>query len=267
VTSRPNSALGLLAALAMAIAPPPAAAAAPTIQDVRIEGNRRVEVAAIRNAISARKGAPYDPKKVQGDVRALMKLGFFSDVEVEREGSADAPVLVYRVKERPAVREWRAEGNEELSKKDLEDTVALKAGQLLDPAAVQKDVKKIQEKYVEKGYYLAEVSSRVEDRPDNQVDVVFVVNEHAKVQVKEVRFIGNAHVPEADLDKVMQTRVGGFLSFLSDAGTYREEALERDVQAIQAAYLDRGYVTVKVGTPAVAISPDKRFIYISIPIE
>jgi outer membrane protein insertion porin family len=266
VTRPPHSALGLLAALAVALAPAPAAAQ-PTVQDVRVVGNRRVEVDAIRAAITARKGAPYDPKKVQADIRALMKLGYFSDVTVEREGRRDAPVLVYRVTERPAIREWRAEGNRELSKKDLEETVTLKPGQLVDPAAVQKDVKKIQEKYVEKGYYLAEVSSRLEERPDNQVDVVFVVNEQAKVQVKEVRFIGNAHVSPGDLAKVMQTREGGLLSFLSGAGTYREEALQRDVQAIQALYLDRGYVTVKVGNPAVALSPDRRFIYVSIPIE
>jgi outer membrane protein insertion porin family len=165
------------------------------------------------------------------------------------------------------VREWRVEGNQEFSKKDLEETVALKPGQLVDPALVQKDVKKIQEKYVEKGYYLAEVGSRLEEKPDNQVDVVFVVTEQAKVQVKEVRFIGNAHVPTDDLHKVMQTREGSFLSFISDAGTYREEALQRDVQAIQALYLDRGYVTIKVGTPSVGLSADRRFIYVTIPVE
>jgi outer membrane protein insertion porin family len=266
VTHLSSSALGLLAALFVAFAPG-SALAQPTIQDVRIEGNRRVEPEAIRNAITQRKGAAYDAKKVQADVRALMKLGFFSDVTVEREGSPGAPVLVYRVVERPAVREWRVTGNEELSKKDVEETVSLKPGQLLDPTAVQKDVKKIQEKYVEKGYYLAEVTSRVEDRPDNQVDVVFVVNEQAKVQVKEIRFIGNANLSADDLHKVMQTREGGLLSFLSDSGTYRKEALERDLQGLQALYLDRGYVTVKVGTPTVALSPDKRLIFITIPVE
>jgi outer membrane protein insertion porin family len=266
VTRLQHSALGLLAALAVALAPS-LAVAAPTVQDVRIAGNRRVERDAIMNAISVRKGAEYDARKIQGDVRALMKLGLFSDVEVTREGTRDAPVVVYRVTERPALREWRVEGNEEFSKKDLEETVTLKAGQLVDPAAVQKDVKKIQEKYVEKGFYLAEVTSRLEERPDNQVDVVFVLREQAKVQVKEVRFIGNASLPADDLHRVMQTREGSFLSFLSDAGTYREEALQRDVQAIQALYLDRGYVTVKVGTPSVGMSPDKRFIYVTIPVE
>jgi outer membrane protein insertion porin family len=93
------------------------------------------------------------------------------------------------------------------------------------------------------------------------------VNERAKVQVKEVRFIGNAHVPADDLLSVMQTRPGGYLAFLTTAGTYKEEALQRDVQALQATYLDRGYVNVKIGRPSVALSPDRSFIFVTIPVE
>ena len=128
-------------------------------------------------------------------------------------------------------------------------------------------MKKIKEKYVEKGYYLADVTYRIDERPDNQVDVVYVIDERAKVQVKEVRFLGNGQVPDSDLLAVMQTRPGSYLSFLSQLGTYREEAFQHDLQGVQAVYLDRGYVNVKVGTPSVALTPDKRFLHITIPIE
>ena len=111
-------------------------------------------------------------------------------------------------------------------------------------------MKKIQEKYVEKGYYLAEVSYRLEEQPDNQVDVVYVVNEHAKVQVKEVRFLGNAHVDRDELLDVMQTQEGGFLSFLTSAGTYREDAFQHDLQAHPGRLLRQGYINVKLGKPA-----------------
>jgi outer membrane protein insertion porin family len=261
--------LGALAALLLAATalPSPARAAEAVVADVRIEGNRRVEVDAIRAAISHRKGRPFDPRSLPKDIRALMKLGFFSDVVVEIEGDPAAPVVVYRLTERPTVRETRIEGNDELSKDDLKETVELKPYSLLDLAAVRKDVKKIQEKYVEKGYYLAEVTHRVEERPDNQVDVVYVIDEKAKVQVKQVRFLGNAHVPDEDLARVMQTREGGFLSLVTSLGTYREEAFQHDLQGVQAVYLDRGYVNVKVGTPAVQLSPDKRWLYITIPVE
>jgi outer membrane protein insertion porin family len=263
----PSAILGLLAAVLVAAAPGLAAARDPVVREVRVEGNRRVEADAVRSAVTHKKGSPYDPRRVREDIRALMKLGFFSDVVVEVQGDEDAPVLVYRVVERPTIREARITGNDELSDDDLKDTLSLKAGAVLDLAAVRRDVKKIQEKYVEKGYFLAEVTSRVEERPDNQVDVVFVVNEKAKVQVKEVRFIGNFHVPDDDLLAVMQTRPGGYLSFLTSAGTYKEEALQQDVQNVQAVYLDKGYVTVKVGTPSVALSPDRRYIFVTIPVE
>jgi outer membrane protein insertion porin family len=266
VSPRLHSVLSLLCAAALAAAPA-VRAADPAVKDVRVEGNRRVEADAVRGAMVTKKGAPYDPKKTGQDVKAIMKLGLFSDVVIEVEGPKDAPVLVVRVVERPTVHEAKITGNDELSKEDLKDTVSLKPGSVLDLAAVQRDVKKIQEKYVEKGYFLAEVAYKVTDKPDNQVDVAYVVNERAKVQVKEVRFIGNAHVSDDDLLAVMQTRPGGYLAFLSSSGTYKEEALQRDVQALQATYLDRGYVTVKIGRPAVALSPDKKLIFVTIPVE
>jgi outer membrane protein insertion porin family len=259
--------LAFLAAALLAAAPAVPRAAEPVVQEVRVEGNRRVEADAIRGAMTNKKGKPFDPRSVGKDVRGVMKLGLFSDVVVEVEGKKDAPVLVVKVVERPTVRESKITGNDELSDDDLKDTVTLKAGAVLDRAAAQRDVKKIQEKYVEKGYFLAEVTYKVEERPDNQVDVVYAVNERAKVQVKEVRFIGNAHVPADDLLSVMQTRPGGYLAFLTTAGTYKEEALQRDVQALQATYLDRGYVNVKIGRPSVALSPDRSFIFVTIPVE
>jgi outer membrane protein insertion porin family len=259
--------VGLAAALLIAAAPAVVAAADGVVRAVRVEGNRRVGADAIRGAISHKPGSPFDARAVGKDIKAVMKLGFFSDVVVEMEGSEDAPVLVYRVVELPTVRETRVTGNEALGKDELKDLIGVKAGGVLDRAAVQRDVKKLQEKYVEKGYFLAEVTSRVDEQPENQVDVIYRVNEQAKVQVKEVRFIGNARVAADDLVGVMQTRAGSYLSFLSSMGTFQVEALERDLQNLQATYLDRGYVTVKIGRPSVALSPDKRHIYVTIPVE
>jgi outer membrane protein insertion porin family len=263
----PSRKKSVLAALLVVLAPAVPLAQEGRIQDVRVEGNRRVEVDVIRAAISQKKGAAYDAKAVARDVRALMKLGYFADVQVVLEGGKGAPVLVYKVTERPTVAEVRYEGNEELGKEDLKDTIELKAFDLLDLSRVQKDVKKIQEKYVEKGYYLAEVTYRVVPKSENQVDVVYVINEKAKVLVKDVRFVGNDHVPDDEILQYMQTRPGGYLSAFTSMGTFKEDAFERDVQAVSAVYLDRGYVLVKVGKPTVALSPDRKYLYVTIPVE
>ncbi|MGB8930579.1 MAG: outer membrane protein assembly factor BamA [Anaeromyxobacteraceae bacterium] len=265
----PSHLLGLVAALL--VASPAAAPAQPVrgavVKEVRVEGTRRVEPDAVKAAIATKAGGPWDPKGVDADVRAVMKLGFFSDVTVKMEGDPDAPILIFGVVEKPTVSEWRLEGNDEISKDDLKDSITVKPFQVLDLVAVRKDVKKIQEKYVEKGFYLAEVKYQLKEQAENQVAVVYVVDEKAKVQIKEIRFLGNEKVSRADLLGAMLTKEGGLLAAFTSAGTYREDMFQRDLQALQLAYLDRGYVNAKVGKPTVDLSPDRRYIFVAIPVE
>jgi outer membrane protein insertion porin family len=70
-------------------------------------------------------------------------------------------------------------------------------------------------------------------------------------------------VPAEELKAVMATREGGYLSFLTSEGTYREELFQRDLQVIQMAYFDRGFINVRVDKPVVSLSPDKRRISIT----
>ena len=237
------------------------------IASIEVEGNRRVEADAIKAALATKVGQPIDARKVQQDVRAVMKLGYFADVTIDEKGPPDRPVLVVKVVEKPSVQDVRVQGNDEISTDDLKDVIEVKRYAIFDAGAARRTVKKIQEKYVEKGFYLAEVTWKVEDKPDNQVVVTFLVDERAKVQVRRINFIGNDHVPKDEIAPYMQTQEGNYLAFLSSAGTYKEEAFQRDLQAIQAVYLEKGYVNVKVGKPSIMLSPDRAFLYISIPIE
>src|SRR5947199_66793 len=123
--------------------------------------------------------------------------------------------------EKPAVHEIKLEGNEELSKDDFKETIEVKQFQILDQEAVRKSAKKMQEKYVEKGYFLAEVTPRIDPLPNNEVTVVFLINEHAKVTVKEIRFVGNRAIDAETLKAAMLTQEGSPFSFVTSAGTYR----------------------------------------------
>ncbi len=64
----------------------------------------------------------------------------------------------------------------------------------------------------------------------------------------------------------MVTREGGYFSFLTGEGTYREEAFQRDLAVIQATYYDRGFINVRVDKPTISLSADKRYIYITIKL-
>lgn len=246
----------------------PVAPPGEVVTDIRVEGNRRVEVEAIRRALHTRTGEVFDPTRTGEDLRALWALKYFADIQLLVQRLPKGIVYVVRVQERPAVREVRPEGNDELSNDDLKESITIKPHSILDLDAIRRDAKKIQEKYVEKGFFLAEVNHRLDAVADtNEVDVVFVIREHSKVLVKEIRFLGAEKVPAEDLKKEMITKEGSFLSFLTGDGIYREEAFQRDLAKIQGVYYDRGFVNVKVEHPWTSVSADKRFIFISLKIE
>jgi outer membrane protein insertion porin family len=240
------------------------------ISKIEVQGNRRVESDAIRAALPIKPGDTFDKRKLKDTLLAIWKMGYFNDVKLDV--SAVRPPgtgyqLTVLVSEKPAIHDIRLEGNEELSREDLKDTFEVKQFQILDAEGVRRTAKKMQEKYVEKGYFLAEVSWRLDPLPNNEVDVVFVINEHAKVTVKEIRFVGNRAISTDELKGAMITQEGTFWSFLSSAGTYREDAFARDEYVLQGLYYDRGYLYVKFGKAAIELSPDRRFIFITLPIE
>lgn len=238
------------------------------IIEIRVEGNRRVEQPAIARALTQKVGAPFDAAKTADDLRALWVLKYFNDVQLLVQRTPEGIAYVVRVEEKPAVRAVTLSGNDELSKDDLKDTIDIKANSILDLTAVKRNVKKVSDKYVEKGFFLAEVTSEI--RPvegTSEVDVVIVVKENAKVQVREINLLGIEKVPVGELKAVMATKEGNYLSFITSEGTYREELFQRDLQVIQAAYYDRGFINVRVDKPVVSLSPDKRNISITLRVE
>ena len=279
VTVPPSAPAPASAAAPGSAAPPPTAAPehesppAPdtgVLASVSVKGNRRVETEAIRAALPLKAGDTYDKAKLKATLLAVWRMTYFSDVRLDVAPVAvpqTGYALTVNVAEKPAIHEVRTEGNEELSKDDLKDTIEVKPYQILDLEAVRKSAKKMQEKYVEKGYFLAEVTSRTDPRPNNEVDVVFKINEHAKVTVKEVRFLGNRAIGTDELKAAMLTQEGNLFSFLTSSGTYREEAFQRDEIILQGMYFDLGYIYVKFSKPAIELSPDRRYIFITMPID
>lgn len=238
------------------------------IIEVRVEGARRVEPEAVARALKQQVGDVFDPGRTADDLRALWGLKYFDDVQLLVQRTAKGVAYVVRVTEKPSVRSVALSGNDALSKDDFKDVIDIRAFTILDVAAIKRNVKKIQDKYLEKGFFLAEVTYTITPSADgHEVDVVFVIDEHAKVEVTEVNLLGVKSLPQDDLRALMATRVGGYLSFITSEGTYREELFQRDLQVIQMAYLDHGFVNVRVEKPTVALSPDKRFIAVTIVVE
>ncbi len=235
---------------------------------VSFRGNKKAEADAIKLNVGSQVGTKLASDQLRDDVRAIWKMGYFEDVQVEATDlPGDKIGLTFVVREKPSVRKIYVKGNNELGLDKINEVLDLKKDQILDLAKIKRNVEKIRDLYVEKGYYLAEVTYEVQRKDANKVDVFFIADEHAKVEVRSIRFLGNHHATDDELRGAMGTQEGGWLSFLTSSGTYREDAFDRDLLLITAYYYDHGYINVKLGRPEIELSADKEYLYITIPID
>lgn len=258
---------GLFAAFALPLMLLALPAAAQQIDQIRVEGNRRSEADAVLAVVQSRPDQPLDRERVRDDIRRIFALGFYTDVQVDLSTQGGEQVLTYIVAEKPSVRRVVYQGNDELDDEELGEVVDIRAFGILDLAKVARNADKIRDLYIEKGFFLAEVDYDVLELADNQVDIVFRVTEKEEVTVARIVIVGNEALSDDYIKERIETREGGALSFMTGAGAFQTEAFERDQLRIAQFYYDEGYIQARVGTPRVELGPERRRIFITIPVE
>lgn len=233
---------------------------------VQFRGNRKVEDDAMRVNMRTVPGLALTSDIIREDVRAIWRMGYFEDVSVETTEVPGGLNVIFVVKEKPSIRKIYVSGHDEVGLSKINEVLDIKKEQILDLPKVKKNLEKVRELYIQRGFYMADVNYELR-RDGTDVDVYFRVRENAKVAVRGIKFVGNNKVTDSSLRSVMFTQQSDLFSFVSSSGTYREDAFQKDLLLIQAHYHDQGYVFVKVGEPKLELSPDKQSLYITINIE
>jgi len=154
----------------------------PIVDEVRIEGNQRVETDPILLHVMQEPDQPFDETLVDEDLKSIYGMGFFTSVRAKLEKDGDETVLVYTVRERPEVSQVRIDGMTAFSTTDsrIVHAVELHKGYILDPIAVEETVRNLKGVYEDNGYIDARVSFSAHSRRDNTVIAVFKVVETAE---------------------------------------------------------------------------------------
>lgn len=236
------------------------------IAAVSVKGNKRIEAAAILNVVKMKAGDTLYADKTDSDLRAIYNLGHFQDVHASTEESEKGIVLVYTVQEKPVVRDITFEGNKELKEEKLKEALEFRQNSIFSQKELNKSVAKIKKLYGDEGYYLAAVEPLVEKRSATDLSVTFKISEGEKILIRTIRFDGNHAFSNRKLRGIMETKEKWFMSWLTGAGTYKEEVLKNDSLLISDHYLNNGYINVKVGEPVVKLSEAKDALEVSVGI-
>ncbi len=239
------------------------------VGDVRIRGNRRIEDAAIRSRITTSAGSRYSPPRISEDVRAIYRLGFFTNVRVFIDESLDGRVVIFEVQENPVVRQVTLTGNDEVDEEKIRDNLTLTTGSTLDLPLLFENRQRIEAIYRAEGFYLARVRHEVETLTGDAVAIHFTVDEGEKLKLREIDFVGNEAFTDDELREGFKTKTWKWYSivsqYLDKSGTYAEPIFMQDLRSVNDRYLDTGYIQVEVGDPEVAAEDDG--LRVSIPIK
>lgn len=235
------------------------------VNDIRVEGLQRVSAGSVFSALPIRVGDNITQEDIQNATRELFKIGYFTDVDIQRDGE----VLVLVVKERPAINKIEIEGNKAIKTENLMDSLKknnLSEGQIFQRATLEGITQALQREYVAQGRYGASVNIETEDLPRNQIKVKVKVNEGAVSRIKQINIVGNKVFTDQELVELFELRTSSTWSWITGDDKYSKEKMKGDLERLESYYMDRGYLAFKVDSSQISLSPDKSKIFITVNI-
>lgn len=235
------------------------------ISDLQFEGLQRVTLGAALLSLPIREGDEVDDYQLSNAIKQLYASSHFESIELDRV----ADTLIFKVKERPTISNIGLTGNNKLSEEQILDSLkssAIQVGEPLDRTTLSGIEKSLEDFYHSVGKYSAQVEAVVTPLPRNRVSIQFVFKEGLTAIIEQINIIGNDVYPDEILLKQLTlSESKGWWDLFAD-DNYQKQKLAGDLEVIKSYYLDRGYIRFSIEDTQVALTPNKKGVYVTVNV-
>lgn len=210
---------------------------------VRYRGAKTVDEARIRNLMSTKAGTQYRAERLDNDIKTLFESGLIDDVRFLAEPVGAGVRVIADVLTRPTINGVGFVGATVFSDQKLAKETKLKSGGSMSDSEILEARRNIEKYYQGYGYPDVIVTHRIQDTGQAGLsDLIFVIDEGSKNEVRKIRFEGNTVFTTPELKKEMKTKEKGWFSWLTKSGRFESYQLDEDLDAVLDYYRSNGYL-------------------------
>jgi len=227
------------------------------IERIDIVGNERVTPETIRYYLTSREGDYFSEDSLRQDFRVLWSTGFFSNIRIEEGNGTSGKVVKIFVEENPVIKTISYKTGKKVKEDDIVNKLKEKDEYILpysyySSAKVQKVKDTIVDLLLEKGLQAAKVDVQTDRKGQNEVEVLFKIDEGPKLRVGEVLFVGLPKVPQSDLQLALESnRPHSLFTWVGGKDVYKENRLQEEVSNVKTKLQELGYMEATVGEPRI----------------
>ena len=227
-----------------------------TISDVaiRYRGAKTVDEARLRDQMSTKAGSLYHAESLDKDITALYESGLVDDVRFLAEPVGNKVRIIAEIGSRPVMDAVGFMGNSVFTDQKLAKESKLKSGGVMSDAQIIEARRNIEKYYQGSGYPDVAVTHRTQPSGrEGHADLIFVIDEGSKNEIRKIRFEGNNAFTDPELRKEMKTKEKGWFSWLTKSGRFESNQLDTDLDAVLDYYKDKGYL--RANSPGIRREP------------
>jgi outer membrane protein insertion porin family len=205
------------------------------ISNFSISGLHNIKQKKILDVIKLKNNKIYSVDAAKKDIRSILNLGYFDDVEISYDNNSKS--ILFTVVEKPYIEKIIFKGNYKFSNYKLKNISLLKEEKYYNLYDLDGTKKKILDLYHKDGYINCKIDTYPTIVKDtNKMTITFLITENNKVIVNDFIFKGTKYKKNKLLKHMKLKRKMAFI----------EQTFKTDLENLEIFYKDNGFFDYKL---------------------
>ena len=228
-------------------------AKAEIVQDIKINGNKKISDETIKIYGGVKIGQDYIDKDLDRIIKNLYGTNFFEDINVNLSNNT----LTINLKEFPSINQLIliGEKNSRITK-EIKKLIFLKEKQPFIRSKLSDDIELIKRLYSSLGYNSPEINTKIKEF-DDTLDLLIEIVPGQQTKISSINFIGDKKISNKRLRDVIASEENKFWKFLSNNTKFSEELVSLDERLLKNYYKSIGYYDVNIISKSATINENK----------